>query len=123
MSNLNRNIRVRAWKNGEKYYQDGKYFTKESDPEIGYRFEELFFSDDCLIERFAGINDIHGDEIYEGDIVKSWVCLGPAGEEQVVHDVKIGPWGVNIQKWAYNHGLYAEIIGNIHEDPELLQQK
>jgi hypothetical protein len=38
--------------------------------------------------------------------------------------VKITPFGVNIQKWNYTEGecFLPEVIGNIYEDPELLEK-
>lgn len=73
------------------------------------------------IEQFTGLRDKSGKEIYEGDIVRTWVDLGPAGEEEVVTAITICPWGVNLQKWTFDESYYPEVIGNIHENPELLK--
>jgi uncharacterized phage protein (TIGR01671 family) len=128
-----RSIKFRAWYRGTMYryvehctYPDGSSGVNC----IGYRKDGRMFSpgDDVELMQFTGLVDKNGKEVYEGDIV----------------DWKIGepPEGVYQVKW-YEHGWYLErkdgfkeplypnladgkgssleIIGNIHENSELIE--
>lgn len=70
------------------------------------------------IGQYTGLRDNNGKEIYEGDILSYYSALVPKGSNPIVKQV------VTWKEYQYagiNNWGGAEIIGNIHENPELLE--
>jgi hypothetical protein len=105
-----RKIKFRAW-------------DKENDKIIDDVYNHSFYKslNDCLenslIMQFVGIQDINGKDIYEGDIIN----IGELPEYQniIVDDIRCITHIID----AYQRRIWIKIIGNIYENPELLQQK
>ena len=90
-------------------------------------FNDEYIIDACndevfTVEQFTGLHDKNGKEIYEGDILEN-----PDYEETFIveyHEGMAGYVGWGDDKIA---GCYLitddeiEVIGNIHENPELLE--
>ena len=111
-----REIKFRAWKDGEMMYQPlGTHYGL-------YRFIG-FIPEESPLMQYTGLKDKNGKEIYEGDILE--------------HD----QWGVKVVKdirdtfrtnsAAYDAVAYSEedtqsdcstVIGNIYQNPELLEE-
>ena len=86
----------------------------------------------CHIMQFTGLHDKNGKEIYEGDILLNPLATAPEDKgwiviwkdygfyyslidiEDIVENKDFRPFG--------DTDIYFEIIGNIYENPELLNQ-
>ncbi|TDM23343.1 hypothetical protein ETI01_08030 [Macrococcoides caseolyticum] len=116
-----------AW--WEFYFEDERLLTVTSDSGVSYHDYEL--GEVWELIQSTGLHDKNGKEIFDGDIVKAlsegycgtfqvkWrnegtpmYILYPAWQNEQFWDLK----GVN----GVDDGI--EVIGNIHEHPELLNQ-
>lgn len=113
-----REIKFRAWDNA-----NNEWLNKEDTECLIIYLDGRYEIDrgccivppDLTIEQYTGLKDKNGREIYEGDIIS-------------FHDY--GSFAIKFHKGCFRLGsgdlLYAypssaiEVIGNIHENPELL---
>lgn len=100
------------------------------DDEISSSFLDVLEDDRFVVEQYTGINDMNDVEIYEGDIIKFHVViLSP--DDKVGYVTYYPEYGYSImlsrgsllrqEYWASGDKHTIEVIGNIHQDEELLQ--
>lgn len=96
--------------------------------------------DDLVVLQYTGVKDMHGVEVYEGDIVKVHKFtqeLGESlgvkeGETEFIAKIVFSPYGgtrietkdgYELFLWECEEGWHEEsleVIGNTHQHPELL---
>jgi uncharacterized phage protein (TIGR01671 family) len=137
-----REIKFRAWdKEGCKMMTMGDLFGADK-----HWFKSLFYGgrEDVALMQYTGLKDKNGKEIYEGDVVYAQANEGKyevkfgiyACEHNDTDDRKPTDMGFYIERFNdkfhnradSQEGLgeadrYLEVIGNIYENPELLEAK
>lgn len=142
---MGREIKFRAWHKEEKeYIEDCGLFPypwneRTRNQTLSIRGDGVTvnqFHESIVLEQFTGLHDKNGKEIYEGDVVKV-SNEEPLSNEQITTDYDwtfdgtvindYFGWGVNIKTafLFFSEIVFEEcdieIIGNIHENPELLK--
>lgn len=116
---MNRPIKTKAWdyekKKWVEHYSinpEGFAYTDES--------EEPNFNINLL--QFTGLKDKHGKEIYEGDIIEFEYHNGGGfsrvKEPVTFYNGQFSVWQESINNYNEN----CEIIGNIFENPKILNE-
>lgn len=133
-----REIKFRAWnKYSKKMVEpdyiscDGDCYDRSLEPYDGLET----VTDEYTLMQFTGLKDENGKEIYEGDIVHTpaktdniweiyWhlngFCLGRKRKDKSVLD---WPTDENGYVCYGRSWVDIEVIGNIYENPELIEQK
>ncbi|NLS38678.1 DNA-packaging protein [Fructobacillus tropaeoli] len=118
-----REIKFRAWHKPFKKTKFGSEFVYGAK---AFDFWNMS-PDDYTLEQFTGLHDKNGKEVYEGDIVNcSEGCPHKIIWVQEHGGMFIGGmpgWYLSGLKDGYAWGEDEEVIGNIHENPELLEVK
>jgi uncharacterized phage protein (TIGR01671 family) len=137
-----REIKFRAWCNGDSFNRKGMY--------TGFSFDNIYSGydeaatncedgkciqepkwDNLILMQYTGLKDKNGKEIYESDVLEYTECDegGEWNNHKVVAwengEYYVYSWG---DKHCYFKSLYnfyeeigAKVIGNIYENKELLK--
>ena len=122
-----RDIKFRAWRIKSELMQFNVQNVIPTVLDPGGSFSDYIQSDDVILMQYTGLKDIRGAEIYEGDRVKYvehndfYFDSKPENLETVV-EIDINPFKDEICGGPDGRIWYTdiEVIGNIHENPELL---
>ena len=125
-----RDIRFRAWnKTLNKFvcwYQQG--LSMVGDTGELYLSGSMNVTDKFVLQQFTGLQDKNGVDIYEGDCLLIKECR----IAEVIFHNEAGCWDLTLRNilsslpigaispssWKF----HTEVIGNIYENPELLEQ-
>lgn len=139
---MNREIKFRAWNEYAKQMRDVPLLHLYNEypnhsPTLDGNFMSLVYHPKTVLMQFTGLTDRTGKEIYEGDVVK---IKFRDGIDKYLFENGVIKWNQKSSafKWfaietdssdennywlthADNDG--REVIGNIYENPELLEAK
>ena len=126
-----REIKFRVWDNIAKKYIDSRYVSISG---LGLLHVAKRIIKNCLrplhtrknpwfiVEQYTGLKDINGTEIYEGDIL-----IDDTGDPIEYWEVKFYEGGFVGECAGVAEPLFEltnlEVVGNIHKNPELLEEK
>lgn len=88
-------------------------------------FLDLLEKGELIVEQYTGLKDKNGKEIYEGDIVSGHTLFYIAKFEIAWRGDKAGWFGFTTDDFTLPlcNIEHVEVIGNIHENPELLESE
>lgn len=118
-----REIKFRGWNGALMDYDPSVWGSHENGECWVNKAIKCAREDGLIFMQFTGLFDKFGKEIFEGDVVKAPIDVGPAGEVIQVYAVVKEDFGWNLYEYQFSPYIRVEVVGNIYENPELLEDK
>ena len=118
-----RELEFRAWwKDTKRFLDCDEWYMTCSGAKYLHYAVMPYSDDDFIVEQYTGLKDKNGKKIYEGDIVRyairpsrTTVVEWWSGEEEYYPCCTTSGFSLPYSEDGY------EVIGNVHENPELLE--
>jgi uncharacterized phage protein (TIGR01671 family) len=120
---MSRAIKFRAWDRDRKR-MTGTGIVNDVEPGV----LTLTLMSHGELMQFTGLTDMNGTDIYEGDVVVAWKQGNTYSDKFTHRDIntkKVVTWGNHHNGVGFNiavrNGVMKwEVLGNVHQNPELL---
>ena len=135
---MNREIKFRAWDKRNNKFADYFDLTFNPQQEQGCHIDSVFHehneqyqnynNENVILMQYTGLKDKNGVDIYEGDVMSinhktyTYKVVFENGSFKLYHlKDSLAEWGLlsRIHEMKFEE-LEFEVIGNIHQNPELL---
>ena len=133
---MKREIKFRVWDEPNQCWSDYCHYIGE-DGTMYHDINAIDEPDQYIVEQYTGLKDKNGKEIYEGDIVKQFVCgvkmfKGKPCGRHTIWQVRWNEDECCFELYYLSGSLFGdsmmangeeyEVVGNIHENPELFKE-